>query len=102
MTQVFGENTIPFQHGRLRKVVIQEGLNDIVRMGSSKQKSRPVRAKIASRSCTDNGKGQTSRDAKLYGKPPVRSDRRHVKDRLTISDRDKTPYTRAVETKDAV
>lgn len=37
MTQVFGENTIPFQHGRLRKVVIQEGLNDIVRMGSTKR-----------------------------------------------------------------
>ncbi|KAK4204866.1 kinase-like protein [Triangularia verruculosa] len=32
-TQVFGENAIPFQHGRLRKIVVQEGLNGIVGMG---------------------------------------------------------------------
>ncbi|KAF2179939.1 kinase-like protein [Zopfia rhizophila CBS 207.26] len=32
-TQVFGENATPFQHGRLRKVVVQKGLNTIIGMG---------------------------------------------------------------------
>ncbi|KAK4171055.1 hypothetical protein QBC36DRAFT_391346 [Triangularia setosa] len=31
--QLFGDHAIAFQYGRLRKVMIQEGLNDIVGMG---------------------------------------------------------------------
>jgi hypothetical protein len=32
-TQVFGENATPFEHGRIRKVVVQMELNTIIRMG---------------------------------------------------------------------
>ena len=32
-TQVFGDNATPFEHGRLRRVVVQKGLNTIIGMG---------------------------------------------------------------------
>ncbi|KAL2191484.1 hypothetical protein L209DRAFT_739530 [Thermothelomyces heterothallicus CBS 203.75] len=32
-SQVFGENAVPFEPGRLRKVVVQKGLNTIIGMG---------------------------------------------------------------------
>lgn len=32
-TQVSGDNAMPFEHGRLRRVVVQEDLNTIIRMG---------------------------------------------------------------------
>jgi len=35
-TQVFGESTTPFEHGRLRRVVVQKGLNTIVGIGGVK------------------------------------------------------------------
>jgi hypothetical protein len=32
-TQVFGENATLFEHGRIRKVLVQQDLNTIIRMG---------------------------------------------------------------------
>jgi hypothetical protein len=32
-TQVFGENATPFEHGRIRRVVVQEKLNTVIGMG---------------------------------------------------------------------
>ncbi len=32
-TQVFGENATPFEHGRIRKVLVQQDLNTIIGMG---------------------------------------------------------------------
>ena len=32
-TQVFGENVTPFEHGRIRKVLVQEDLNTVIGMG---------------------------------------------------------------------
>lgn len=32
-TQVFGENATPFEHGRLRRVVVHEGRNKVIGMG---------------------------------------------------------------------
>lgn len=32
-TEVFGEDAIPFDHGRPRKIVVQKGLNEMIRMG---------------------------------------------------------------------
>ena len=32
-TQVSGDNATPFEHGRLRRVVVQQGLNTIIGMG---------------------------------------------------------------------
>jgi hypothetical protein len=36
-TQVFGENVTPFEHGRIRKVVVQDELNTIIGMGGERQ-----------------------------------------------------------------
>lgn len=36
-TQVYGENAMPFQHGRVRKVLVQENLNTIIGMGGERR-----------------------------------------------------------------
>lgn len=35
-TQVSGENAIPFQHGRIREVLVQHGLNTVIGMGGDR------------------------------------------------------------------
>ncbi|CDM30302.1 hypothetical protein DTO013E5_9283 [Penicillium roqueforti] len=36
-TQVFGHNATPFEHGRVRQVVVQKNLNDVLGMGGKMQ-----------------------------------------------------------------
>jgi len=36
-TQVFGTNATPFEHGRVRRVLVQEGLNTIIGIGGERQ-----------------------------------------------------------------
>jgi hypothetical protein len=36
-TQVFGEDAMPFEHGRIRKIVVQKNLNTTIGMGGQRQ-----------------------------------------------------------------
>ena len=36
-TQVFGGNAVPFEHGRVRKILVQEDLNTLIGMGGERR-----------------------------------------------------------------